>query len=282
MPGTLFVVATPIGNLNDVTARALRVLREVAVIAAEDTRRTRGLLARYGIPTPTTSFHEHSEVKKAPVLIARLQQGDDVALVSDAGMPVVSDPGQHLIRRAHAAGIRVVPIPGPSAAIAALAASGFPADTFLFMGFPPIRSKDRKKWLDTVASAGRTTVFFEAPHRIQSTLESIHAVLGECQILVAREITKIHENLVVQPISAAITSTAPARGEYTVVLDLGRRPDYFLVEPAPTENLAQEFALMTKSAGLTRRQALAQLGRKYGLTANTVYAAVEKAKKSGE
>ncbi len=282
MPGTLFVVATPIGNLDDVTARALRVLREVAVIAAEDTRRTRGLLARYAIPTATTSLHAHNEDRKAPALLARLQQGDDVALVSDAGTPTVSDPGQRLVRAAHAGGVKVVPIPGPSAVTAALAASGFPADTFLFMGFPPTRPKDRKKWFDTIASADRTTVFFESPHRIRSTLEALRSNMGECHICLARELTKIHETLVIQPITEVINSVEPARGEYAVVVEFGHKTDNVRAELCSDQSLATEFAAMTKSAGLSRRKALAHLGRKYGLAPNEVYAAVEHAKKSAE
>src|SRR5436190_1862936 len=166
MPGTLFVVATPIGNLEDITVRALRVLGEVAVIAAEDTRRTAHLLARHAISTPTTSLHEHNESKKTPALIARLQNGEDVALVSDAGTPTISDPGSHLIRQTIDAGLTVVPIPGPSAAMAALAVSGFPTGTFAFLGFPPVRAKDRIEWFKRLKSIGGTVVFFEAPHRI--------------------------------------------------------------------------------------------------------------------
>src|SRR5688572_14104935 len=160
MPGTLFVVATPIGNLEDVSARALRVLREVTLIAAEDTRRTAQLLSRFAIRTPTTSLHAHNERSKTDVLVKRLREGEAIALVSDAGTPVISDPGHQLIRSAIAAGIRVEPIPGPSAALAALAASGLPADTFTFLGFPPIRSSDRSRWLDQLRTAGRTLVFF--------------------------------------------------------------------------------------------------------------------------
>ena len=152
MPGTLFVVATPIGNLEDITGRALRVLREATIIAAEDTRRTAQLLARYAITTPTTSLHEHNEAQKAGGLVARLERGDSIALVSDAGTPTISDPGQGLIKAAIDAGIRVEPIPGPSAAIAALAASGLPTDSFLFLGFPPARSKARSDWFERVRS----------------------------------------------------------------------------------------------------------------------------------
>src|SRR5471032_1610536 len=173
MPGTLFVVATPIGNLEDITVRALRVLREVAVIAAEDTRRTAHLLARHAITTSTTSLHEHNEAGKSGAMVARLLGGDDIALVSDAGTPTVSDPGGRLIRAAIDAGIRVEPIPGPSAILAALAASGLPTEAFSFLGFPPTRSKDRKQWFDRVALLRGTIVFFEAPHRIQATLHEL-------------------------------------------------------------------------------------------------------------
>src|SRR5580704_14134559 len=166
MPGTLYVVATPIGNLEDITARALRVLGEVALIAAEDTRRTAHLLARYAIRTPTTSLHEHNETRKTPALIERLKRGENLALVSDAGTPLISDPGQHLIRASVAAGINVESVPGASAVIAALAVAGVSTRTFTFLGFPPIRSKDRNIWLQQLRSAGHTAVFFEAPHRI--------------------------------------------------------------------------------------------------------------------
>ncbi len=170
MPGTLFVVATPIGNLEDITVRALRILREVAVIAAEDTRRTAQLLARHAIATPTTSLHEHNEARKAGGLVERLLQGDSIALVSDAGTPTVSDPGGGLIRAALDAGIRVEPIPGASAVMAGLAASGLPTEAFGFLGFPPTRSKARSEWFGRLRTMRGTIVFFEAPHRIQSTL----------------------------------------------------------------------------------------------------------------
>src|SRR5262245_19235774 len=166
MPGTLFVVATPIGNLEDITLRALRVLREVTLIAAEDTRRTAHLLARHGISTPMISVHEHNETRKSSALISRLRQGESIALVSDAGTPTVSDPGAHLVRAAIDSGMKVEPIPGPSAVTAAMAASGLSTDSFTFWGFPPSRSKARRQWLERVREVGGVAVFFEAPHRI--------------------------------------------------------------------------------------------------------------------
>jgi 16S rRNA (cytidine1402-2'-O)-methyltransferase len=281
MPGTLFVVATPIGNLDDITARALRVLREVAVIAAEDTRRTRGLLVRYGITTATTSLHAHNEESKGAALLARLQRGDDIAIVSDAGTPGVSDPGQRLVQAAHAAGIRVTPVPGPSAVMAALSASGFPSDTFLFLGFPPTRPKDRMLWFKALQLAERTTVFFESPTRVRSTLEEIVQIMGEQQIFVGRELTKVHEESVVQPISAAITSLERAIGEFTIVLDLGHKTENVRpVSPPDAAALRSEFAEIAKNTRITRRQAFARIGRKYGLMPNQVYALFEKTKKS--
>ena len=202
MPGTLFVVATPIGNLEDITLRALRVLREVSVIAAEDTRRTGHLLARYAIETQTTSLHEHNESRKAPALVAQLLAGRSVALVSDAGTPTISDPGQQLIREAIAAGVRVEPVPGPNAAIATLAVSGFGVDEFTFLGFPPVRSKDRKLWFARAASARGLVIFYEAPHRIRRTLEELLSIIGDVSIAVGRELTKKHEELVRGPISS--------------------------------------------------------------------------------
>src|SRR5689334_6689636 len=166
MAGILYVVATPIGNLEDVTLRALRILREVSLIAAEDTRRTARLLQHYSISTRTTSLHAHNEHEKARALIDRLLAGESVALVSDAGTPLVSDPGHGLVQQARAAGIRVDAIPGPSAVMAALSASGWGADGFLFAGFPPNRSSDRHGWFERLAALGQTSVLFEAPHRL--------------------------------------------------------------------------------------------------------------------
>jgi 16S rRNA (cytidine1402-2'-O)-methyltransferase len=170
MPGILYVVATPIGNLEDITLRALRILRDVSVIAAEDTRRTARLLQQYSISTPTTSLHEHNERQRSVQLVARLEAGDSVALVSDAGTPVVSDPGLKLVQAVRAAGIRVEPVPGPSAALAALSASGVPADTFVFMGFPPAKAGARRRWLEALADETRPVILYEAPHRITGLL----------------------------------------------------------------------------------------------------------------
>jgi 16S rRNA (cytidine1402-2'-O)-methyltransferase len=278
MPGTLFVVATPIGNLEDITARALRVLGEVSLIAAEDTRRTAHLLARYAITTPTTSLHEHNEKKKGASLVERLRNGESIALVSDAGTPTVSDPGHRFIAAAIEAGIRVEPLPGPSAALAALAASGLPTDTFLFLGFPPVKAKDRSKWFDAVRSATRTVVFFEAPHRIRATLQRLLAVVGDCKVAVGRELTKANEELVRGPISEILGGPLAARGEFTVVVDIGHIPNIGGPEPAGDDEIAREFGVLTNQNRLRRREAITTLARRYGRTRNDVYAAIERGK----
>ena len=280
MPGTLFVVATPIGNLEDITVRALRVLREVSLIAAEDTRRTAHLLARHAIATPTTSLHEHNEVRKTPSLIARLQAGDAIALVSDAGTPTVSDPGGRLIRAAIDAGIRVESIPGPSAVLTALAASGLPTDTFLFLGFPPTRAKDRKQWFARLRQVGGTVVFFEAPHRIRRTLTELQASVGDCEVAVGRELTKAHEQLVRGPISTVILELKEERGEFTVVANIGLSPENVNLKRGQAPSDEDLFGEITEISGITRREAIATLARKYEMPPNEVYEAIERAKKS--
>jgi len=282
MPGTLFVVATPIGNLEDITVRALRILREVSLIAAEDTRRTAHLLARHAIATPTTSLHEHNEAGKSASLIERLRGGDHVALVSDAGTPTVSDPGGQLIRAAIDAGIRVEPIPGPSAVLAALAASGLPTDSFSFLGFPPTRAKDRKSWFARVKRIAGTVVFFEAPHRIRETMSELQRTVGDCPVAIGRELTKVHEELVRGPISEALVHLSDDRGEFTVVAVIGQSTDNGDVVAPSQAELALEIGRMTASVGLTKRKAINIVARKHGLTPNRVYDAVEAAKKSGK
>ncbi len=193
--GTLYLIGTPIGNLGDITARALETLKSVSVIAAEDTRHTKKLCRHFGIATPLTALHEHNEKAKAPELIARLQTGESVAYVSDAGMPVISDPGAVLIKEAAAAGIPVTAIPGPSAVTAALALSGFWGTRFRFEGFPPRKEKAMEEWLRRVGQEPVPVVCYESPYRLVKTLEAIQRVLGEIQVVVARELTKLHEEV---------------------------------------------------------------------------------------
>jgi 16S rRNA (cytidine1402-2'-O)-methyltransferase len=282
MPGTLFIVATPIGNLEDITARALRILREVALIAAEDTRRTAHLLSRYGITTPMTSLHEHNEARKTAPLIERLRSGDSVALVSDAGTPLISDPGETLIRSAIDAGIRVEPIPGPSAIVAALAASGYETQPFTFLGFPPARSKDRDDWMSRLISLEMTAVFFEAPHRIRRTLQEILERVGDVSVTVARELTKVHESLVRGPISIVLADPMLETGELTIVIDFGHKPERIGSKTTSDEDLAAELGLITETAKIRRRAAIKALAKKHGRRPNDVYQAIEKVLRSGK
>jgi len=282
MPGTLYVVATPIGNLEDVTTRALRILKEVAVIAAEDTRRTAHLLARYAITTSMTSLHEHNEARKTPAILARLAGGENVALVSDAGTPLISDPGRHLIKAAVAEGIRIEPIPGPSAIVTALSAAGVSTGAFTFLGFPPTRSKDRTLWLVSLRNINHAVVFFEAPHRIRETLEQLIPMVGDCPVVVCRELTKIHEELVRGPISVALKADWEAKGEITVVADLGRKPQIISREIISERALYLELVQITENRLSSRRKALNMLARKHRMTPNQVYEAVERAKKLAE
>ena len=200
--GTLFLVATPIGNLEDISLRALRTLREAGLIAAEDTRRTKQLLTHFDISTPLTSYFEHNKLAKLDAILAALEAGN-VALVSDAGTPNLSDPGYELVRAALAAGHAVTPIPGPSALLAALVASGLPSDSFVYLGFLPRKQSERRKLLASVAGEPRTLVAFEAPHRLLDALADVLAVLGDRPVAVARELTKLHEEFVRAPASQA-------------------------------------------------------------------------------
>lgn len=270
MPGTLYVVATPIGNLEDVTFRALRVLREVAVIAAEDTRRTARLLQHYSISTPTTSLHEHNERARLPALLERLRSGQSIAVVSDAGTPLISDPGALLVAAAHEAGIRVEPVPGPSAALAVVSASGFLSNEVLFLGFPPHRSKARKEWFGALAKEPRVAVFFEAPHRIRASLSDLAVVLGERRIAVGRELTKLHEELVVLPIKVYLETMAEPRGEYTVAVEPQAVSDSAPVELPDDATLQAELGDLAESTA-SKREAIRQLAAKYHRPVRELY-----------
>jgi len=217
--GTLYLVATPIGNLEDITARALRILRQVRLIAAEDTRHTGRLLSHYDIRTPLTSYHEHNKLTKLERVLSTLDTGD-VALVSDAGTPGLNDPGYELVRAALEAGYAVSPIPGPSAPISALVASGLPTDSFLYLGYLPRKSAERRNLLEQIAALPYTLVFLEAPHRLLAALQDIQEMLGDREMSVAREITKLHEEFFrgnVSQAQAHFQAQAP-RGEITLVV----------------------------------------------------------------
>jgi 16S rRNA (cytidine1402-2'-O)-methyltransferase len=275
MAGTLYVVATPIGNLEDITFRAVRVLREVAVIAAEDTRRTARLLQHYSISTPTTSLHEHNERARAAALVVRMQRGESVALVSDAGTPAISDPGAILVSEAHAAGIRVEPVPGPSAAMAAISAAGLQGDQILFVGFPPSRSIARKRWFDSLRNEERLIVFYEAPHRIRKSLEDLRASLGERVVAMGRELTKAHEQLVVRQITAIIDGLGVPRGEYTVVISPAQKAEAERSALPDSTALRSEFCELTKSCAGSRRDVVRTLAEKYHVAPKAMYKLLE-------
>lgn len=264
--GTLYLVATPIGNLEDLSYRARRVLAEVDVIACEDTRHTRHLLAHYGITTSLVSYHEHNEARRTAELLRRLRGGENVALVSDAGTPAVSDPGYTLIREAGAAGLPVVSIPGPSAVIAALTVSGLPPDRFVFVGFLPRKSGERRRALGEIATVPWTLVMFEAPHRITAVLHDVREVFGDRRIALARELTKKFEDVFRGTVSEALEHVRvhPPRGEFTIVLEgaVEERKERKADAPARMRALLAEgtaptaaVADLMRTAGLSRREA---------------------------
>ena len=272
MAGILFVVATPIGNLEDVTLRALRVLREVSLIAAEDTRRTARLLQHYSISTRTTSLHAHNEHLKAPELVDRLKGGESIALVSDAGTPLVSDPGHRLVMLALAADIRVEAIPGASAVMAALSASGWGSEGFTFLGFPPIRSVHRQKWFDELSLFGHLTILFEAPHRVQRTLVDLQRVFGQSHVIgVGRELTKAHEELVVRPIMALIQYFSEPKGEFTMLVP-AKAESSATDKPLPDlRELRVELGRITNIGASKRREAVKILAARHGVPVNRLY-----------
>ena len=280
MPGTLYVVATPIGNLEDVTLRALRVLREASLIAAEDTRRTAKLLHHYSISTRTLSFHEHNTRRRLPELVERLKAGASVALVSDAGTPVLSDPGLELIQACIREGIAVEPVPGASAPLAALVASGFPAEPLTVLGFVPIKANDRMVWLRELQRIPHTVVFFEAPHRIQATLKAATSILGNRPLLLAREITKVHQEFVRGLASELGNQPITARGEFTVVVGVATESIDKIDDAIDMSSLLGEFRQLTENGSLTRRQAITELSRRYRRSAREIYAALEQSKRA--
>lgn len=271
MAGTLYLVATPIGNLEDITLRALRVLREVDLIACEDTRHTRKLLEHYGIQKPTLSYHEHNEAARSLELLDRLRQGSSVALVSDAGTPLVSDPGYRLVTKAIESGIAVEPLPGASAILAALTASGLPTDAFLFGGFLPARPGPRRKHLTRLKDEPATLVFYEAPHRILEALEDIDAALGPRPVVLARELTKLHQEFLrgtAASLRDALRGRPPLKGEITLLI--GRA-----AAPAAGQTSVEDAVEAALRAGLGRMEAVKAVARQRGLPKREVYRALE-------
>lgn len=271
MAGTLYIVATPIGNLEDITLRALRVLKEADLIACEDTRHTRKLLSHFHISKPTVSYHEHNEHERAGELIKKLEGGMNVALVSDAGTPLISDPGFRIVNDAIARGISVVPIPGPSAVIAALAASGLPTTEFAFVGFLPARRAARRARLKQLANLEMTLVFYEAPHRINETLEDARETLGERECVIARELTKLHEEFVRARLSEIELPPGTARGE--IVLLIGPVIDRPVEQPEhpATHSILEAVQQLITAEGLDQKDALKRVARARGISKSEAY-----------
>lgn len=280
MAGTLYLVATPIGNLEDITHRALRVLSEVDVVACEDTRRTRVLLNHYGIRTKTVSYHEHNERERAERLGEMLEEGRSVAVVADAGTPGISDPGFRLVNDAVRRGARVVPIPGPAAFVSALVASGLPTDQFFFGGFLPARSAERRARLAQVRALDSTLIFYEAPHRIGQALADAREILGEREGAVARELTKMHEEIArgrLSDLAERFGREGAARGEMVLVIDRAAEGCEAAAVDSEADIAARVAAL--EAEGLDNRAALKRVARELGLTRSEAYRRLVRAKK---
>jgi 16S rRNA (cytidine1402-2'-O)-methyltransferase len=268
--GCLYLVATPIGNLEDITMRAIRILKEADLIACEDTRQTQKLLHHYGIRKEMVSYHEHNELTRSPELVIELEQGAQIALVSDAGTPGISDPGHRLVTLCLRHHIPVVPIPGPSALVAALAASGLPTEEFLFVGFLPARAGARRKALDALKAESRTLIFYEAPHRVVETLADALEILGARPAVIAREVTKIHEEFLRGPLAELLESArkrAP-RGEITLLLGPG---DPQMQQVDVSVSLKERVAQLEAEGGVDRKAALKQAARERGLGKREAY-----------
>lgn len=267
MPGTLYLVATPIGNLSDITHRALQVLRDVDLIACEDTRHTHKLLSHYGITTKTISYHEHNEQQRAAQLIDQLKQGSSIAVVSDAGTPAVSDPGFRLVRAAIENEVAVVPVPGPSALISALVAAGLPTDEFFFAGFLPARSNARRARLAELQSVPGTLIFYEAPHRLAATLKDAYEMLGERDAVVARELTKVHEEIRRGRLSELTVhyEQEDPRGEIVVLIDRN------VISAAPQQSSIAALVDQFEQDGMDQRAALKKAARELGISRAEAY-----------
>jgi 16S rRNA (cytidine1402-2'-O)-methyltransferase len=265
--GTLYIVATPIGNLEDITLRALRVLKTVDLIAAEDTRHTRKLLSHYGVSTALTSYYDEVESSRSVHLLEQLKAGKQIALVSDAGTPLFSDPGFKLVREAARNGIRIVPLPGASALTAALSAGGLPVERFVFEGFLPARKKERREQLNLLRDEKRTLVYFEAPHRLREFLEDILQVLGDREVVLAREVTKIHEEFLRGRVSQVLEETAgkDLKGEFTVIVNGSQG------KAAPTEKLLKTEIRRLQQQGLRVKEIAELLGEKFSYSKKEIY-----------
>ena len=278
-PG-LYLVATPIGNLGDITLRALEVLKHADRIACEDTRQTQKLLNHFAIATPTVSFHQHNERDRAAELIAAMKNGGTIAVVSDAGMPGISDPGSWLVTEAIAAGVPVIPIPGPNAALSALVASGLPTGEFLFLGFLPEKAGARRTALDALAAQPRETsqtmIFYEAPHRIAETLADFESVFGPAlRVVAARELTKIHEEFLrgtVADVRRDLVARDRIRGEFTLLIEApAKNSGAPGLDPHTRESIAAKIARLKSESNLDEKEALKRLARELGQSKSELY-----------
>jgi 16S rRNA (cytidine1402-2'-O)-methyltransferase len=276
--GTLYVVATPIGNLEDITYRAVRILKEADLIACEDTRHTAKLLHHYGIDKPTISYHDHNEATRAEELVAKLEQGLNIAQVSDAGMPGISDPGYRVIKLAIERGMQVVPIPGASALISALAAGGLPTDSFQFLGFLPAKSGQRRTVLETLRGSEQTTTVYEAPHRIAETMKDIVEILGaDRPIVLARELTKVHEEFI-RGSAAQILARVQEhelRGEITLLIGKGEAQ----VAQKSMKNISQRLEEIMREQELDEKAALKVVAKERGLSKSDAYRELQRIRK---
>ncbi len=277
--GTLYLVGTPIGNLEDITLRALRILKEVDLIACEDTRHTMQLLDHYGIEKTMVSYHEHNELTRAAELIVHLEQGDNIAMVSDAGMPGVSDPGYRLISLAVRHHIKVVPVPGASAFLSALVASGLATDSFRFSGFLPSKQGARRTLLEAIRNSPRTQIFYEAPHRIVESLQDVAELLGpERHVVVAREVTKLHEEFLrghAEDVLAALTKRGDVKGEITLLIGKAEGAE---VAQANAKNIGQRVRELMTGDSLDEKAALKQAAKEFGVSKSEAYRELQRLK----
>jgi 16S rRNA (cytidine1402-2'-O)-methyltransferase len=280
-PG-LYLVATPIGNLEDITLRAVRVLKEADVIACEDTRQTQKLLSHYGVATRTVSYHEHNEMTRAAELVLDLERGARVALVTDAGMPGISDPGFRLISLAIRHHVPVVPIPGASAFLAALVASGLSTDSFRFSGFLPPKSGQRRQVLESIKDSPRTQLFYEAPHRVKEAVEDIVAILGrERPLVIAREVSKIHEEFLrgrAGEIQKILNARGEIKGEITLLIGKAEETERRVVPGAPRVNVRQRLEQMMTAEKLDEKAALKRVAKEMGVSKSEAYRELQRSR----
>lgn len=269
--GELYIVATPIGNLEDITLRAIRVLKEVDIIAAEDTRHTLKLLNHLEISKPLISYHRHNEEVKTEELINKLLEGKKIALVSDAGTPVISDPGGEVVKEAIKNNIKVIPVPGPSALITALVASGFDAKEFVFIGFLPQNKKNRKEKLEQISKEERTTILYEAPHKLLQSLEDLKPILGSRKVILARELTKLHEEYKTGTIEELQQEVTNPKGEYVIIIEKNEKSQREIELQQLNDLTLQEHYKYYEGKGMNKKEIIKQIAKDRNVNKNEIY-----------